>query len=80
MFGIGEWAIVILLALIVFGAVRTPVPRRQAVRVIEDMRPAEPPTPIPRQGIEFDLLIAAGLVIAALSCVIVLLISQSGWV
>jgi hypothetical protein len=80
MFGIAEWAIVILLALIVFGATRAPVPRRQTVRVLEDMRPPAPPVSKTRPGIEFDLLIAAGLVIAALSCVIVLLLSQSSWV
>lgn len=80
MFGLVEWAIIILLALLVFGAMRAPAPRRHPVRGIEDMRSFEPLAPKSRVSIEFDLAIAAGLVLAAIACVFVLVLSQSGWV
>lgn len=80
MFGFTEWIIIALIALIVFGVLRSPSSSRQPVRAIEDMRVQEPVAPRPKRGIEFEILIAGGFILAAIACVLVLVLAQSGWV
>jgi hypothetical protein len=80
MLSLSEWIIILLLMALVYHLATTPKPRRRAMRVIEDTRPQLPaPAETPRDD-RLEWIALAGLAIAAIACVGILVLAKAGWV
>lgn len=80
MFSLTEWIIVALIALIVFGVVRTPGSARRKPVALEDLRPREPVAVPTRRGVAVEWALGAGFLLVAAACVLVLVLADAGWV